>query len=208
MPIAVVLLIEDDEQAKTLVEDMLRYPESRILTCAGERCCRARHGVGVNHYPALAADPMTSMRRAMADQYSEPRKDESIKYMPIHEFIDTGYLHEVNRLVLHPCGLALELRYRTDSGDPTEGMLHVWDYRDDPEGIVFGEGDLDPDKADRVAQSRRRHRDARVELFDGTYTRDEPVEVQPIPRRLTEAELEDRRLSQPKGWVDPHPGAR
>lgn len=33
-----------------------------------------------------------------------------IKRLPISEFRERGYLHEVNRLVLHPLGLALEVQ--------------------------------------------------------------------------------------------------
>ena len=32
-----------------------------------------------------------------------------MKYMNIKEFRDTGYLHELNRLFLHPLGLAMEI---------------------------------------------------------------------------------------------------
>lgn len=33
-----------------------------------------------------------------------------IEYLPISEFRERGYLHEVNRLLLHPLGLALEVK--------------------------------------------------------------------------------------------------
>jgi hypothetical protein len=35
---------------------------------------------------------------------------EDIKYMPIEQFKDEGYLQETNRMILHPLGLALEVR--------------------------------------------------------------------------------------------------
>lgn len=42
----------------------------------------------------------------------------------------------------------------------------VWDDRDDPEGIVFGDG-CDPEKARACAQERARHRPHRIALFGG-----------------------------------------
>lgn len=35
---------------------------------------------------------------------------DDIKYMDVEEFADEGYLQEVNRIVLHPAGLAIERR--------------------------------------------------------------------------------------------------
>jgi hypothetical protein len=35
--------------------------------------------------------------------------------------------------------------------DGTERLGGVWDYRDDPEGMAFGDGMIDADKAARVA---------------------------------------------------------
>jgi hypothetical protein len=80
-----------------------------------------------------------------------------IKYLDAREFREGGYLQEVNRLVLHPVGLAMEV-VRNDDG--TERLGGVWDYRDDPEGIYFGDG-VDEAKAERVraemlAKTKRR----------------------------------------------------
>lgn len=72
-----------------------------------------------------------------------------ICYIDPAEFRDAGFLQEVNRQFFHPLGLALEV-------DVVTGRMRVWDYRDDPEGIVFT---FPPDvgKADRVAAERERH---------------------------------------------------
>lgn len=43
----------------------------------------------------------------MADQIRSEVVD--VPRMPIREFMDDGYLQEVNRRLLHPCGLALEV---------------------------------------------------------------------------------------------------
>jgi hypothetical protein len=72
------------------------------------------------------------------------------------EFRDAGYLQEVNRQFLHPLGLALEV---VVDADGSVRFGEVWDRRDDPEGIVFAEADLDPEKASRiVGESANRYR--------------------------------------------------
>ncbi len=68
--------------------------------------------------------------------------------MSVKEFIEFGYLHEVNRRVLHPLGLALEVVEEADGRCSFSG---VQDFRDDPEGMVFAEDTLSFEKADRVA---------------------------------------------------------
>jgi hypothetical protein len=57
-----------------------------------------------------------------------------IKYMDIKEFREEGYLQEANRRFFHPLGLALET-YKDRDGK--ESIAGIWDYRDDPEGIIF-----------------------------------------------------------------------
>lgn len=83
--------------------------------------------------------------------------------MSVEEFRRLGYLQEVNRVVLHPCGLALEV---VVSEDGTERFGGVWDYRDDPEGIVYGEAP-DMDLAYSTWVEAAKHEDARRALFDG-----------------------------------------
>lgn len=59
-----------------------------------------------------------------------------IKRIDIKEFREQGYLQEINRLFLHPLGLALEVMIKSDG---TEYIGGVWDSREDPEGIHFGD---------------------------------------------------------------------
>ena len=47
--------------------------------------------------------------------------------------LDSGLLFEINRRVLHPFGLALEAEVNEDG----TRIGAVWDYRDDPEGLIF-----------------------------------------------------------------------
>lgn len=122
--------------------------------------------------------------------------DEGIKRIPIQEFADEGYLQEVNRVYLHPMGLALEwhpkgfdrdslgdwftergVQFGTDALDNVWTFIRlmgldeprlggVWDYRDDPEGIMFGWGDITDEmrsKADKVAAQWNRMKETRTE---------------------------------------------
>ena len=76
--------------------------------------------------------------------------------MTVKDFVDRGYLQEVNRRVLHPLGLALEV---TEETDGTCTLTGVWDCQDDPEGIAFGE--VDPVKAASVIAEEESRRPAR-----------------------------------------------
>lgn len=60
------------------------------------------------------------------------------KYMTVQEFVDSGLLFEVNRRVLHPLGVAIEVKLEKEEGAEME-FGGVWDCRDDPEGILFEE---------------------------------------------------------------------
>lgn len=71
-----------------------------------------------------------------------------IKRMDIAEFRQEGYLQEVNRLFFHPLGLALEVKIGKDG----ESLGGLWDYRDDPEGVIYGEGVLESAKTERIQQ--------------------------------------------------------
>lgn len=81
-----------------------------------------------------------------------------VKRIDIAEFRRLGFVQEINRLVLHPCGLALEV---TISDDGVERLGGVWDYRDDPEGIYYEDLDLQP-KAASVAGVLEDHAAARL----------------------------------------------
>jgi len=76
------------------------------------------------------------------------------RYIPAAEFRSEGFLQEVNRCFLHPLGLALEVVVNEDGSEVIGG---VWDYRADPEGMIFGVGQIDPAKIARVKAERDRH---------------------------------------------------
>jgi hypothetical protein len=81
-----------------------------------------------------------------------------IDYMDIKEFVDLGYLQEVNRKFFHPLGLAL-VAERTDEGYKIAG---VWDCRDDQEGIYFDGETVSYDKASYVLNQQLDRQTIRV----------------------------------------------
>ncbi len=95
-----------------------------------------------------------------------------IKRIDIAEFRSLGLVQEINRLFLHPRGLALEV---VIDDDGTEKLGGVWDSRDDPEGIIFGDGELSNSKALIVAVMRASKLRARRELLG------ESDGIQPVP---------------------------
>lgn len=101
------------------------------------------------------------------------------KHIDISEFREFGYLHEINRQLLHPLGLALEVvtedcpacnglgatNHCVSCGDQgqIERLGGVWDSRDDPEGFVYGDDLLSAEKARRVRDEMQRRAGPRVE---------------------------------------------
>lgn len=52
---------------------------------------------------------------------------------PIEFLLEKGLIFEINRRILHPLGLAIEV----DLDSEDELTIKVWDCRDDPEGLLF-----------------------------------------------------------------------
>lgn len=75
-----------------------------------------------------------------------------IKRMDIAEFRERGYLFEANRMFFHPLGLALEVIVNEETGE--EELGGIWDFRDDPEGILFRPEVFDEETRDRVNKIR------------------------------------------------------
>lgn len=88
------------------------------------------------------------------------------KYVHAQEFRER-YLQEINRLFLHPLGMALAVN--VDDDGETTGLAGVIDSRDDPEGFIYGEGILDQDKADSVAAELASKAVTRHEAFGWLY---------------------------------------
>lgn len=83
--------------------------------------------------------------------------------MDIKEFRQGGYLQEVNRQFLHPLGLALEVEIDDETG--SESLGGIWDYRDDPEGMLFADGMIDLGKVKRIRDEKNAKSGVRVELI-------------------------------------------
>jgi len=99
-----------------------------------------------------------------------------VKRMNIKEFRELGFLQEANRQFFHPLGLALEVIVDIENG--SEELGGVWDYREDPEGIIFDKSlvlekaEEMSAKARNVAAERDRHIGRRRKMFGS--------EIQPI----------------------------
>ena len=112
------------------------------------------------------------------------------KRISITEFRELGFIQEINRRLLHPCGLALEVIVEEDG---TSTLGGVWDSRDDPEGFYFGE--LDGAKCTSVYQLLYAKADARhKELGYNTQPSPErnPITETHHPDKLTVEEFINR----------------
>ena len=67
--------------------------------------------------------------------------------MPVAEFRRLGYLQELNRNYLHPLGIALSVSI-DENGDET--FDEIWDYRTDPEGLIYADDLLDEEALERA----------------------------------------------------------
>lgn len=129
-----------------------------------------------------------------------PTDSPIINRIDIKEFRRIGFLQEVNRQFFHPLGLALEVvtedciwcregvisiaegQYggnprpcpHCDGDGVTERLGGIWDYRDDPEGITYGEDQMSEAKRICVKAERDSHIGARLALMKGV--------VQSVPR--------------------------
>lgn len=68
------------------------------------------------------------------------------KVLPLKTLRDDGYLQEANRQFFHPLGLALAVIMPTKAGEPPASLV-VLDWRDDPDGGRFTDGDSLTEKA-------------------------------------------------------------
>lgn len=89
-----------------------------------------------------------------------------MKQITAKEFRELGLIQEINRLFLHPMGLALEIKIDEYGNEEFGG---VWDYRDDPEGMIFDEKTINTqeaqDKAIKVEILFESKKEARIKSF-------------------------------------------
>jgi len=76
-----------------------------------------------------------------------------IKRIDIKEFRELGFLQELNRQFLHPMGMALDVSIDDDGNETLKG---IWDYRDDPEGIIFDIANSDEERIKRFQENEER----------------------------------------------------
>ncbi len=133
-----------EKARKAAIKDALRGP-ARVLSS---------HPVIIEERTEIWADYFARLI---------PKKDK-VKRMNLQEFRELGYLQEVNRGFFHPHGLALEMTI--DKGKFS--ISGVWDYREDPEGIIFTDGTIDPEKITTVKKEFLKHSVARLKLFGQT----------------------------------------
>lgn len=92
------------------------------------------------------------------------------KTLSLQEFKDGGYLQEANRQLFHPLGLALSVAvdYNKTIANSTGQVLSfgpIWDYRDDPEGLLFGENVLEQSKLTKIRDEHWEKAEIRQERY-------------------------------------------
>ena len=86
----------------------------------------------------------------------------NVKRIDIKEFRANGFLQEVNRQFLHPLGLALEVIIDEKSNESLGG---IWDYRGDPEGIIFAKNTIKKENINYVKKLRDSKSKKRIEIL-------------------------------------------
>lgn len=89
-----------------------------------------------------------------------------IKRMDIKEFRESGLLAELNRAFLHPLGLALEVSIEDDG---TEKLGGIWDYRDDPEGMLYSEEHFPTEKIKNAQEFIKQKHEQRLKVLGFVY---------------------------------------
>jgi hypothetical protein len=107
-------------------------------------------------------------------------------YLTVAQVMDSGLVQEINRLLLHPLGLALGVE--TDDLGSTNPKVRFWDYREYPEGMEFGDDLLSGMKAENIASLIEARGVAR--LADLGYI------IQPLPSDTTQLTLRVLEPSQ------------
>jgi hypothetical protein len=89
-----------------------------------------------------------------------------IKRMDIKEFRESGLLAELNRAFLHPLGLALEVSIKDDG---TEKLGGIWDYRDDPEGMLYSKEHFPTEKIKNAQEFMKQKHEQRMKTLGFVY---------------------------------------
>ena len=123
-------------------------------------------------------------------QKEDPSEKESWEEVDLLELREFGYIQEANRQFFHLIGLALGVKVHLgDDGKPDpekDPELVIFDFRNDPEGVMFGIP-LDADKGQRVYDEFARRSMQRRKLFKEGRT------TQPLDRVVKPAEIKRLR---------------
>lgn len=92
---------------------------------------------------------------------------DKIKRMDIKEFREMGLLAELNRTFLHPLGLALEIVIDDETGK--EKLGGIWDYRDDPEGMLYGKEYFPTEKIKKAQEFIKQKHEQRMKTLGFIY---------------------------------------
>jgi len=90
-----------------------------------------------------------------------------IKRMGIKEFHESGLLAELNRSFFHPLGLALEVIVDDETGE--EKLGGIWDYRDDPDGILFSKEHFPTEKIKKAREFIKQKHEQRMKTLGFIY---------------------------------------
>jgi hypothetical protein len=95
------------------------------------------------------------------------------KFISLKEFRALGLIQELNRQFLHPRGLALSVKVDSDLGE--EVFDGIWDCREDPEGLCYGDGVLLAEKAKESARLFEEKKENRLASLGWI--------IQPVPEK-------------------------
>jgi hypothetical protein len=88
----------------------------------------------------LGVDPPEDLEYVREKESVPPTPPDGVAYVanPSTFLVESGLLFELNRRVLHPLGLAIEITLPEEPGNES-GEIRLWDCRKDPEGIIFSD---------------------------------------------------------------------
>jgi hypothetical protein len=123
-----------------------------------------------------------------------------IKYIPISEFRERGYLQEANRIFFHTVGIALVVSQfkwyegflhhlvaavkMLIPGTPKEEITGVWDYREDSEGMYYDFAHMHSEcNPCRITEALLKQMHIEAEIFKRRETREKMFGnyIEPIP---------------------------
>jgi len=98
------------------------------------------------------------------NKFSSSNNKTKSKKLNLQEFVDKGYLQEVNRQFFHPLGLALEVNINKGKAI---SLGNICDHRDDPERTIFENlsNKISKDKAFNIEEQKQKLSETRLKLL-------------------------------------------